>query len=329
MNKRFLLSVVLACLLFSSSGCTRRNAPTEVAGAPAGGPAQTLPTNSPSLPAGESERSLTHAGRERSYILYVPSSVNWSEPVPLVFVFHGGTGNGQNAQLMSGFDQAADEHGFLVVYPNGTGRISDDKILTWNSGTCCGYALQENVDDVGFVRTMVADLQAQVNIDPKRIYATGLSNGAMMSHRLACDASDLFAAIAPVAGTLNYPRCKPSEPVSVIAFHGTADSHVLYDGGYGPDALVDVRFTSVPETMEFWLALDACASTPASETFSDIQHETWSGCIGSTAVELYTIIGGGHAWPGGLGGRAGSDTPTQTISATKLIWEFFEAHPKP
>lgn len=327
MNRKNFTHIAIAVLLLSTVGCTRRNAPTENAPVPATSTTAPMETLS-SLPAGETEHTLIHDGRERSYLLYVPASVNWSQPVPLVFVFHGGTGNGKNAKTMSGFNEVADQNGFIVAYPNGTGRLSDDIILTWNGGECCGYARQENVDDVGFVRAMVADLQAQVNIDAKRIYATGMSNGGILSHRLACEASDLFAAIAPVAGTLNFQPCNPSEPVAVIAFHGTGDLHLPYEGGVGEESLAGVDFASVPDSVRFWTSFNGCASLPLTESFADIQHDTWD-CAGNINVELYTINGGGHAWPGGRAGRNGADEPTQTISASQLIWEFFAAHPKP
>jgi polyhydroxybutyrate depolymerase len=286
-------------------------------------------TAAPGLPAGDSTHTLSFGGRTRSYLLYVPTSVDWSKAVPLVFVFHGGTGNAANAERMSGFDAVADRNGFLVAYPDGTGALSDDKLLTWNGGDCCGYSQTHNVDDVGFVRAIVADLQAQANIDAKRIYATGMSNGAILSQRLGCEAADVFAAIAPVAGTLNFSPCTPSQPVSVIEFHGTADQHIPYEGGYGPKSLVNVDFASVQKTIDFWTGFDGCSLQPLSDSHDDIQHQTWAGCRGATAVELYTIVGGGHAWPGGQGGWIDADPPTQTISASELIWAFFAAHPKP
>ena len=322
MKKTYQLLIALTVLLAASLACARTSS------TPTASPVPT-PTSAPSLPTGEISRTLTHDGRERSYILYVPASVDWSKPVPLVFVFHGGTGNAKNAIRMSGFDPVADKNGFIVVYPNGTGRLSDDKLLTWNGGTCCGYAQEENIDDVGFVRAIVTDLRSLANIDAKRIYATGLSNGAILSQRLACEATDLFAAIAPVAGTLNFPSCSPTQPISVIEFHGTADEHVPYDGGYGPKSLVNVDFASVQKSVGFWTQFDGCNPQSQTNSFDDIQHEVWTGCAGSTSVELYTILGGGHSWPGGAGGWPGSDQPTQTISASQLIWEFFAAHPKP
>ncbi len=282
----------------------------------------------PDIPAGESIRTVAHEGRQRSYILYVPESVDWDQSLPLVFVFHGGTGNAESAIRISGFNDIEDMNGVIVVYPNGTGRLSDDKLLTWNGGDCCGYAQESDVDDVGFVRAIVVDLQPLVEIDSKRIYATGMSNGDVLSHRLACEAADLFAAIAPVAGTLNFSSCRPSQPVSMIEFHGTDDQHILYDGGSGPKALVSVDFSSVRDMIEFWVSADECSAEAQEESFADIRHVTWTGCTGSVAVELYTVIGSGHSWSGGQGGWVGSDQPTKSISASQLIWEFFAAHPK-
>ncbi len=288
----------------------------------------TIPAERAILPEGQTTHRLNYDGRERTFIVYVPESVNWIEPVAIVFVFHGGTGNAESAIRMSGFNDVADVNGFVVVYPNGTGRLSGDKLLTWNGGACCGYAQEADVDDVGFVRAIVADLQTLVEIDRKRIYATGMSNGGILSHRLACEAADLLAAVAPVAGTLNLSDCQPSQPVSVIEFHGTDDQHILYDGGSGPKALVSVDFNSVPNSIEFWISADECSAEAQVESFADIRHEAWTGCAGSTAVELYTVVGGGHSWPGGQGGLVGSAQPTMTISASQLIWDFFAVHPK-
>jgi polyhydroxybutyrate depolymerase len=315
MTRTHRIVAVIGVLLLAALACAR--------------PGASVPATPSDLPAGETTRRLTHDGRERSYILYVPASVDRSRPVPLVFVLHGGTGNAESAIRMSGFNAIADQNGFVVAYPNGTGRLSDDKLLTWNGGACCAYAQENNIDDVGFVRAIASDLQAQANIDPRRIYATGLSNGAILSQRLACEAADLFAAIAPVAGTLNFSPCNPAQTISVIEFHGTADQHIPYDGGQGPQSLVDVDFASVQDSVGFWTSSDGCSPQPQTDSFDDIRHEVWTGCADSTSVELYTIVGGGHAWPGGAAGRADADQPTQTISASQLIWEFFAAHPKP
>lgn len=281
------------------------------------------------LPTGDSIRTLNHDGLERSYILHVPSGYDRTHPTAVVLVFHGGGGNAENVARLTDFNTQADRAGFLVVYPNGTGRLRD-KALTWNGGTCCGYAQEQNVDDVGFVRAIIADLQSVAAIDTKRIYATGMSNGGIMSYRLACEASDLIAAIGPVAGTQNIARCEPEEPVSVIHFHGTEDNHLPYDGGMGSTSLTGVNYVSVQASVRFWLDYNQCPSTPETEDFADIQHTAYTNCASGSAVELYTVVGGGHAWPGGNGPAwRGGDQPTTTIAATQIIWEFFAAHPKP
>jgi len=300
------ITAVLATIILTSLACS-----------------QTTPGSEDSL------NTLIHDDIERTYILHVPPSYDDGQAVPLVLDFHGGGGNADTQIKTSGFSELADEKGFIVAYPNGTGK-REDKLLTWNGGTCCAYAVTNQIDDVGFVRALITEVQSKYNIDPKRIYATGMSNGGIFSYRLACDASDIFAAIAPVAGTQNYIRCDPSEPVSVIHFHGTEDGHVGYNGGAGPDSVVDVPFASVKESIDFWINRNQCAQTPQTETFSDIQHDIYSGCTNGTAVELYTIIGGKHAWPGGNGPAwVRGDQPTLTISATEIMWDFFAEHPKP
>lgn len=276
----------------------------------------------------DSVRELTHDGLTRNYHAHIPASIDWTEPVPLVMVFHGGGGRAENAIRMSNFNAVADEEGFIVVYPNGTGP-RDVEVFTWNGGTCCGNAALENVDDVGFVRAILADMQTIAAIDLKRVYATGMSNGAIMSYRLACEAADIFAAIAPVAGTLNYSPCNPSEPVAVIHFHGTDDKHVQYEGGVGPESIVQVDFASVADSIGFWVAFNGCDSQPVTNQFDEVQHEVWEGCEGGSSVELYTIFGGQHAWPGSDSpGWVGGDEPSQSVSATQLIWEFFAGHAK-
>ncbi len=281
------------------------------------------------MPAGDITRTLNHDGLERSYLLHVPSGYNDTHPSAVVLVFHGGGGNAEIIARQTGFSAQADRAGFLVVYPNGSGRLKD-KVLTWNGGTCCGFAQEQNVDDVGFVRAIIADLQSFAAIDTKRIYATGMSNGGIMSYRLACEASDLIAAIGPVAGTQNITPCEPKEPVSVIHFHGTNDNHLPYKGGVGSDSLTGVNYESVQASIQFWLNYNHCPSASRNEDFADIQHIAYTDCAAGSAVELYTIVGGGHAWPGGNGPAwAGGDQPTTTISATQIIWDFFAAHPKP
>jgi polyhydroxybutyrate depolymerase len=249
--------------------------------------------------------------------------------VALVVALHGGGGNGANLQAHVGLDAIADREGFLVVYPDGSGRL-DDILLTWNAGNCCGYALDQQVDDVAFIRAMVEHLSTTYAIDPHRVYATGISNGGMMSYRLACEASDLFAAVAPVAGALSV-ECEPPEPVSILAIHGTADQHVLFEGG-APLASADTHDRvdrSVHDTLTFWAARDGCSLEPDREQVGVVIHEVYPDCTAGMAVELLAIEGGGHVWPGASSVSPERDEVSQALDSSEAIWAFFKAHPKP
>ena len=275
--------------------------------------------------------SFSFGGRERTYRLHVPPA-HGRNALPLVIVLHGGGGNGENAARMAQMNRRADRDGFFVVYPDGTGPMTG-RLLTWNTWNCCGYAMNENVDDVGFVRALIHRLSGRYDIDRKRVYATGLSNGAMLSYRLGCELAEEIAAIAPVAGALNTPSCAPSEPVSVMIFHGTADEAVRYEGGIGskrfPGAAPRAD-RSVAEAVATWVRIDACDPAPRTETRGAVTRQSYRDCRNGTEVVLYTIAGQGHAWPGGIPGiRNGNvDPPTLEISATDLMIDFFLAHPK-
>jgi len=280
------------------------------------------------LKAGDHVLSLTAGGRERIYLLHLPPAYDGKRPLPLVIVLHGGGGNAPSAVQMTGFSEKADKEGFVVVYPNGSGRLKN-RLLTWKSGNCCGYALDNNVDDVGFIRALIDELEKTRAIDPKRVYITGMSNGGMMTYRLACELSDKIAAAAPVAGALNLDNCHPAHPVSMIIFHGTADEHVLYDGGE-PLKRVDTHRRvdkSVSFAVNFWVKQDGCSETPQREEKGNIRTEVYRGGKDGAEVTLYTVKGGRHAWPGGEAYVLGSE-PTREISATDLMWEFFAGHPK-
>ncbi len=273
--------------------------------------------------------SLEFAGELRTYRLFVPAELEPSGAA-LVVALHGGGGNAANLERSIRMNELAEREGFLVVYPNGSGRL-DEVLLTWNAGNCCGYALDQQVDDVGFLRALVDQLQVAFPLDPGRIYATGMSNGGMMSYRLACEAADLFAAVAPVAGALNVEDCEPSEPVSVLAIHGTADQHVLFEGG-APAVTVDTQARvdrSVHYALTFWAARDGCELEPATSQVGSVLHEIYSDCLPGLGVELLGVEGGGHAWPGAARFSPQGDEPYSGLNASLEMWEFFEAHPKP
>ena len=150
----------------------------------------------------------------RTYEIHLPGNHAPDKPVAVVIVLHGGGGNAANAERMSGMSTKADKEGFIAVYPNGTAARPNGQLLTWNAWRCCGAALDRKVDDVSFIRSVVDDVARHYPVDRKRIYATGLSNGGMLSYRLGCEAGDLFAAIAPVAGALNSYDCTSGPRVS-------------------------------------------------------------------------------------------------------------------
>jgi len=250
-------------------------------------------------------------GVARSYDLFVPTTYSATTDAPLVVNFHGLLGSPSQQSDFSQFNATAQERGMLVAYPAGIGA-------SFNGGVCCGDASAGNVDDVGFARALVQDVASKMCVDPKRVYATGMSNGGHMAHRLACEAADVFAATASVAGVLSLAAaCTPSRPISIVQFHGTADSIVSYNG-----------IPAVPPMMEAWAARNGCS--PASETTfdsGDMFCETWPGCDAGVEVSLCTIDGGGHCWPGNASCLFGNSS-TQ-LHASDEIADMFESQPLP
>ncbi|MCL9793261.1 extracellular catalytic domain type 1 short-chain-length polyhydroxyalkanoate depolymerase [Frankia sp. AgKG'84/4] len=281
--------------------------------------------------AGTTEHTLTVDGRVRTYLVHLPAdSAPSPSALPVVVVLHGGGGSGAQVERQSGLSEVADRAGFLAVYPDGSGRLGT-ALLTWNAGTCCGYAHQTNSDDVAFVAAVLDQITRDHRIDPRRIYVTGMSNGAMMAYRLGCELAGRIAAIAPVSGALDTVTCTPSRPVSVIAFHGLADQRVPYGGG--ESSLAGLRQgderadRSVAEAMTFWTRRDGCAATPARSTQGAVHHDVYGSCASGVAVELYSIEGAGHAWPGGTPPRGQADAPPPAPDASEVMWRFFAAHP--
>jgi polyhydroxybutyrate depolymerase len=273
----------------------------------------------------EQSRTLRVAGVERSYLLYVPSEHQASSPAPLVLVFHGAGGRPRQMARHTGFTALAEREGFVVAYPAGLGR-------RWNDG-------RGNVshDDVGFVRALLDTLEHELSVDPRRIYATGISNGAMLTYRLACDLPGVLAGIAPVAGAMPAAiadRCTQAPAVALAAFQGSADPHVRYGGG--GVAARRGRVLPAVESVELWAASAGCTDTPTVPMEPDrvtdgtrVRLSTWGGCRDGHDVELYTIEGGGHTWPGDRASGRLLGRVTRDLDATTTIWSFFSAHPKP
>jgi polyhydroxybutyrate depolymerase len=268
-------------------------------------------------------------GRERTWLVHTPPAYDGKAALPAVLVLHGGGGNGMSIARATAFSAKSDKEGFIVVYPDGTGRLKK-RGLTWNAGNGSGYALANNIDDIGFLRALITWLKRKYNVDPKRIFCTGLSNGGMMTYRAARELSEFIAAAGVVSGVIAAEGAAPSRPVPMIIFHGTADEHILYQGGI-PDKTLDYPIRNdkpVSFAVNFWVKHNGCTTTPFREEKGEVIHEIYGGGKDGAVVELYTIKGGGHGWFGGTKAPVG-DTPSGAVSATDLIWEFFKKHPMP
>ena len=250
---------------------------------------------------GTSIHTVNVGGRDRVYRLHKPVGVPAS--AGLVVMLHGGFGNAEQAERSYGWDRLADSEKFVVAYPDGVNRA-------WNvnGGGCCGRPAREGVDDVAFISAAVADVAKNVSINAAHVYATGMSNGGMMSYTLACDTT-LFAAIGPVSGTQVDP-CRSPHPASVMAIHGTADPLIPYGGGPG-HGFSHINGPPIPDLNAFWRKVDQCQA-PAVTTSGSVTTST-AGCADNRSVVLITIDDGGHHWPD---------------FATAKLWQFFAAHPR-
>jgi polyhydroxybutyrate depolymerase len=265
--------------------------------------------------------SLEVDGRSRTFHLFVPASAPMMN-APLVVVLHGGYGTGVQAESAYHWDDAARRSGFLVAYPDGLGRA-------WNAGTCCGQPQRENVDDVAFLTAVVHAVVREQHADSRRVFFTGISNGALMSYRMACEALIPIAAIGPVAGTLVTP-CPHPQATSVLAIHGLDDRAVPFNGGRGQGAVGEVR--SVTSSLNVWVARDRCGP-PRGKTASPVTVIRWS-CSDGRVLSLVTIAGAGHQWPGAVPPSSAAmaiasvlglqlSPPSTALDATSTLWTFF------
>jgi polyhydroxybutyrate depolymerase len=259
---------------------------------------------------GDFQCTIDVGGVTRDFIVHVPAT--WSPAsTPLVLNFHGLQMDSALQRWVSLMDDESDADGYVVAYPNGIGK-------SFNAGFCCGTAQQQNVDDVGFAVAIVNALSPIFCIDPNRVYSTGISNGGHMSYTLACERADIFAAVAPVAGVITTNEaCNPSRPVSILHFHGTSDAIVSYSAG--------IAGVGAVATAQNFAGLDGCSSTSSvTLTQGSVSCQTWSGCTSGNDVELCTVNGGGHTWPGGNPTFLG--TTTQDVNATSMMSQFFADH---
>ncbi len=208
--------------------------------------------------------SFSFDGGDRYYKVHVPERYELKRLWPVVFVLHGGGGDMDIQSKDEAYQHitTSDREGYIVVFPNGSGPFKSGKLSTWIAGKCCAFARDQKVDDVGFLKAVLKNLSKQISIDQNKVFAEGRSNGGMMSYRLACEAADIFKAIASVAGTDITTSCVPKNPISIFHIHAKDDDHVLFNGGAGKKAFQDrsmvTEFTSVPETISKWIKLNEC-----------------------------------------------------------------------
>ncbi|BBZ73804.1 extracellular catalytic domain type 1 short-chain-length polyhydroxyalkanoate depolymerase [Mycobacterium paraseoulense] len=263
-------------------------------------------------------------GMDRTYLLHVPPGT----PVGLVLSLHGGGGTGNGQRGLTGFDAVADAHNLLVVYPDGYDK-------SWADGRGASPADRRRIDDVGFLVGLVDKLRNDYGIAPGDVFVMGMSNGAFMSNRLACDRADVFAAVAPVAGTLGVGvACHPSRPVSVWAAHGTADPLVPFRGGVVRGRGGVSHAISADSMVNTWRSADGCQGDPVVQVLPNVGDGTVvhrfdsTSCAASTEVVFYQIDSGGHTWPGGRQylPKAIIGPTTRALDGSEAIAQFFLAH---
>jgi polyhydroxybutyrate depolymerase len=262
-------------------------------------------------------------GEMRRFLLYVPESYDPATSVPLVISIHGYMDMPSHQESMTGWNELAEENGFIVVYPAGLGFPKH-----WRAS---GGTEAEAMYDVIFINELIDKLESEYNIDPARIYVNGLSNGAGMTFRLGCELPGRIAAVGLVAGAylLPWSECQNERPVPAVVFHGTADPVVPYTGG--PSHSFDIPFPDIPGWVETLAAHNGCSPEASPlPTSGAVSAARYGDCSGQAEVIFYSIEGGGHTWPGGeplpefITGITNMD-----IDATRVMWDFFQAHPLP
>ena len=303
--------IVTALLAVMLVGCSGNGAAT-------GAPTVVNPSATPSLAATQGPTpELTRApvpivltghidvgGLTRAYHLVAPADAVDRDPLPLLLALHGFPSTMFEAESTGGFDKMALDPGAVVVYPQGYEG-------SWNAGACCGRASSEHIDDVGFFRALIDRMEADYPIDPGQVFMIGGSNGGQMAERAACELADRVAAIADVIGAL-LVECNPSQPVSVIAIHGTADTGIPIDGG--GLGCQDTPCPAFDDTMERWRQLDGCTGDPTVTDDATIHETTWESCDNGTAVTFIKAKDRGHEWY------------TSEPDDRAVTWAFFTAH---
>lgn len=269
------------------------------------------------------ESTLNSDGIVRTYIVNLPLQYyDDAATYPLVMALHGGGGSASHMESNYGLTEKAVGAGFIVVYPEGVQSDGPLGARSWNAGTCCGYAGDNDINDVKFIGALIDELKKTWRVDPKKIYVTGMSNGGMMAYRLACELSDKITAIAPVAASMMKEEpCNPVRPVPVLHVHSILDENVPYDGGLGVSG--DFYAPPLDSVLTVWSINNGCGDDPVVQDNEEFVKTTWDNCGDQSAIEYYLTYDGGHSWPGGKP-RALADPPSEYINANDLMLDFFQ-----
>jgi polyhydroxybutyrate depolymerase len=278
------------------------------------------------LPLAARADEISVAGRDRSYEIYRPETLDRALPAPLVIMLHGGFGTGEQARRSYGWDAAAKAKGFVVAYPDGVRR-------SWNAGgDCCGPSRRDAVDDVGFLTALIRKVSAEQTIDPARIYLTGISNGAAMAYRYACDGAVPIAAIASISGAMP-GGCPNPHAVSVLEIHGLQDRNIPFAGGKGSKGVTGIDWPPVEAGLDAFRKADQCGAGERRAEGAVVTIR--AACAMGREVRLITIADAGHQWPGSTANRPLAqllldvDPPSKALDATAVAWDFFQNHPRP
>jgi polyhydroxybutyrate depolymerase len=284
-----------------------------------------------SAPLDDARQKMVVDGRERTYDVHVPSGYDGTKAVPLVMALHGRLGTGSGQEKLGHLDKVSDEHGFLVVYPDGLER-------SWADGRGGTPSDKNGVDDVKFLSALIDKMEGEYKVDARRVYAMGMSNGGFMSAKLACELSERIEAVAIVAASLSEnaaASCHLAKPVSVMIIQGTQDPLVPLAGGELGKRGSGGTVLSHEATILRFVELNACKGTPKKDHIADLTGDgttldvtTYSPCAGGSEVIGYVVNDGGHTWPGGLPylPAAMIGKTSKNLNASEVIWKFFESH---
>ena len=291
-------------------------------------PANAAPCATNCLTPGDYTIVTLHGGLPRSYVVHVPASYDGSREVPLLLDFHGFSKDAWNERRYSGQLAESDRRGFIAVWPNGVG-------LAWNAYGCCFLADAVGLNDVAFLKSVIAAMKLRANIDATRVFVTGISNGGGMAQRMACEAADVVRAAVSVAYPLNRESCTPARPISVFAIHGTADGTINYYGNPSPLPILGTHPAGIPlgvqgarESLAAWKRILGCSDNlyreqlPAGTRYEGSRREEYRSCAGGVRTGLVTIANGEHVLYNGYD-EFGSDPDKAPIDIAPYIWDNF------